>query len=249
MKLIKGMFGWHSNKQIFKTDVVKLSGKKFTDELLFNTNYPKKFPPFVNLDCPFIFQDQINTCGDTSVKMLTSFQMLHFRSSVEFNRQLQKINNFISKKRGAFCGTSNDDLFSMGLDSISLPENIRNNMKEFSSWLAYALYHLGPLVISINIFSGRVGHAVVVKGIENNTLLIHDPWYGGDQFVHCNNFFKVYDKLNDTFMFLPNAFLNKMYSSRQKEIIFNLSYRDIPKPIPLLKQTDVLRSIIVTNNS
>jgi hypothetical protein len=31
MKLITGMFGWHSNKQIFKSDVCQLSGKKFTD--------------------------------------------------------------------------------------------------------------------------------------------------------------------------------------------------------------------------
>ncbi|WP_186645891.1 hypothetical protein [Fluviispira vulneris] len=75
MKLIKGMFGWHSNKQIFQTDVCKLSGKKFSDFPLNFTNHPMKFPPFINLDCPFFFQEQINACGDTSVKMLVSFQI------------------------------------------------------------------------------------------------------------------------------------------------------------------------------
>ncbi|WP_338634958.1 cysteine peptidase family C39 domain-containing protein [Spirobacillus cienkowskii] len=243
MKLFKGTFGWHSNKQIFKTDVCKLSGKKFADFPITLTNYPKKFPPFINLDCPFFFQDQINTCGETSVKMLVSFQMLHFKSNFEFSKQLRSINDFISKKRGFFKGTTDEDMNKMEIKSMFLPNQIKNNVKDFSSWVAYSLYHLGPLIITINIFNGRVAHFVVVKGIENNTLLLHDPWYGADQFLHYNNFFKVFN--DNTFMFLPNKSLNKLYPSRENEIICNLFYCDKPKPIPLLKSTNLIKSILV----
>ena len=194
MKLIKGMFGWHSNKQIFKKDTIQLSGKKYNESQLSLITHPTSFPPYVNLNCPFFFQDKINTCGDTSVKMVTSFQMLHFKSSNVFSEQLKPINQFLSNsdKRGAFTGTTDDELLNIGMKSIRLPYEIKNNASYFSSWLGYALFHLGPLIITINIFNGKVPHAVVVKGIEKETLLIHDPWYGANQFVHYENFFSIF---------------------------------------------------------
>ncbi len=247
MKLIKGMFGWHSNKQIFKNDTIQLSGKKFTDSQLSLTIYPTKFPPFVNLDCPFFFQDQINTCGDTSVKMVTSFQMLHFKSSNVFSEQLKPINQFLSKshKRGTLQGTTDDELLNIGMKSVRLPYDIKNNVSYFSSWLAYALYHLGPLIITINIFNGRVPHAVVVKGIENETLLIHDPWYGANQFVHYKNFFEIFDKYSESFMYLPNKFLNTIYKTRENDLVSNLFYHKNPTPVPLLKPSYLIKSVLI----
>ncbi|WP_186645892.1 papain-like cysteine protease family protein [Fluviispira vulneris] len=129
------------------------------------------------------------------------------------------------------------------MKTLSLPNMIINNLKYFSSWIAYALYHLGPLIVTIK---GRlVLHAVVIKGIENETLLIHDPWHGSDQYVKFSNFFKIFDKNNEIFMYLPNRSLNKIYPTRETELVINLTYCDCIKPIPLLKSSDIIKPISV----
>ncbi|WP_186647543.1 hypothetical protein [Fluviispira vulneris] len=141
MVLFNKITGWHSNQQFFKTDFIKLSGKKLTDFPIYLTKFPKKFPPYINLNCDFFFQEKVNTCGDTSVQMLASFQMLDFGTSTALITQLKSINSLLSKKRGILAGVSDDDLQNVGLNTVNLPNQIRNNMNHFCSWVAYALYY------------------------------------------------------------------------------------------------------------
>ncbi len=217
MALIDKLTGWHSNQPLFKTDVLRLSGKKFTDFPIYLTKFPKKFPPYINLNCDFFFQEKVNTCGDASIQMLASFQMLHFGTSSTLITNLKSINSLLSKKRGMLTGLLDDDMHKVGMNSVNLPHQIRNNMNHFCSWVAYALCYLGPLITTINICYGKVPHAVVIKGVENQTLLIHDPWRGANQYIHYKNFIKIFPEYCEDFLYLPNIKLNKIYPSRESD--------------------------------
>jgi hypothetical protein len=48
--------------------------------------------------------------------------------------------------------------------------------------------------ITINIFNRKAPKAVVVKGIEKETLLIHASWHGANKIVHYEKF--LFYKIN-----------------------------------------------------
>ncbi|WP_390808413.1 hypothetical protein [Fluviispira vulneris] len=78
--------------------------------------------------------------------------------------------------------------------------------------------------------------------------MIHDPWRGANQYIHYKNFLKIFPEYCESFLYLPNEKLNKIYPSRESDLITNLSspfYMDDPKIVPLYKPSSLLRPIFV----
>lgn len=232
MKLPNGFLGWHSGKHRFNKDKISISGKSFQHFPLHQINSPKTFPPFIQLKCPFFYQQKITSCAISSLKMVIEFQKNHFKVT----NSLKEIDNELFQLSKSKKGVTIEDMEIVGFRFVHLPEIIQKNPKEFFSWISYCLFYLGPIVATVKIFKGLSYHAVVIKGVENQTLIMNDPWYGENQHVSYKHFSKIMNHDEVGFLFLPNPYLDKIFPRREDNILNNLQNMIYsPKIIPILK--------------
>jgi peptidase C39-like protein len=133
----------------------------------------KKPKAFARHNVPFIHQRHVNLCGDACINMLLAFKGRQFMAKLRKN------------PRGVFDGQTTDDVLAQlraaGLPvfSLALPQD--------HQWtpdiLGEYLQKFGPIICKGSM------HFVLLVGIHEEHVCIHDPWRGA-------NMTKTLDELN-----------------------------------------------------
>jgi predicted double-glycine peptidase len=118
--------------------------------------------PFCRLDVPFVQQTHVNMCGDASVRMLVAYHKNQPPAPIGEN------------PRGALEGQTTDDVAAQiqaaGLTPMSLA--LPADRKWTGPALAQLLRAMGPVACAGSM------HFVVLTGVHENNVFLHDPWRG-----------------------------------------------------------------------
>lgn len=154
----------------------------------------KKFrcAPKVNYpDLQYIHQPRIFDCGDAAIAMIVGYQVQKSKTlglAIDQINLKQFANKFDNRKINFFSGKSTDQLrsYSNQLQETTVSKDI--DLEAF----AYYLYHHGPILASMDELGG---HFLVVKGVVDNQVIIHDPWYGPNLVCSFEDFKQKWDGL------------------------------------------------------
>lgn len=123
---------------------------------------PSHVHPYARFTVPFVHQGHVNLCGDACVEMLLAFKGRPYRSELRKN------------PRGIVEGSSTDDLSerlaAAGVRVYSLP--LPHDRRWTPQLLAAFLQKSGPIICQ-----GAM-HFVLLTGIHEGHVFIHDPWRG-----------------------------------------------------------------------
>jgi ABC-type bacteriocin/lantibiotic exporter with double-glycine peptidase domain len=141
----------------------------------------KKATVYARHNVPFIHQTHVNLCGDACVNMLLAFKGRPYEAKLRNN------------PRGVLEGQSSNDL-SARLKAAGLPHFALAH-PESKQWapteLAEYLQKFGPIICQGSM------HFVLLVGIHENHVFIHDPWRGA-------NMTKTLDEFN-RFLYWQNT--------------------------------------------
>ncbi|WP_158513259.1 cysteine peptidase family C39 domain-containing protein [Francisella uliginis] len=168
----------------------------------------------INYNVPFVFQNHINQCGDACVYMLLLYYGLPHTSTfaierLELNPSFPGLQVFRIRKndRGVLKGSTTDDLVERMDNFIRIKDyenkylckkinekyvGLKTNNKFLSCFylkfnnrdeIKKQLETFGPFIIQINEL-----HFALVKGLEENSVIIHDPWRGGNRKMDVDKF-------------------------------------------------------------
>jgi papain like cysteine protease AvrRpt2 len=124
-------------------------------------NKPKMFARY---NVPFIHQRHVNLCGDACINMLLAFKGRPYKAKLNKN------------PRGVFDGQTSDDVLAelkaTGLPrfSLALPQNHQWTPDSLGEYLQ----RFGPIICKGDM------HFVLLVGIHESHVFIHDPWRGAN---------------------------------------------------------------------
>jgi hypothetical protein len=117
--------------------------------------------PYIRHEVPFVHQRHLNLCGDACVEMILAFQRKPYQD---------KMNN----SRGAFTGLDLDQisakLTSAGLRHYTVPHPkiLQWRPEDLTAYLRLG----GPILCN------GTKHWVLLTGIHDKHVFVHDPWLG-----------------------------------------------------------------------
>ena len=105
-----------------------------------------------------------------------------------------------------FFGKDLDTVKKYSDDGKIIEENLEPILNQINAEiLAYYLYKFGPILA---VVKGRIGyHSLVIKGILNNEIIIHDPWYGPNLIYSFDDFKKIF---TGSILFYKDGYSNKL---------------------------------------
>lgn len=133
-------------------------------------------PDGLEFDVPFVHQNHINLCGDASAQMLLLFNQRTPNPGV-LKQNAGHANSFRLRRnpRGIFSGSTDDTIVTQLRGAGLIAWNICPRVGPWSAdRVLAALETYGPYA---QFFHG-VGHWVVVKGVDGNSVFYQDPWRG-----------------------------------------------------------------------
>ncbi len=225
-KILNLTTGFHSNKQRFPNDVTLLKNSSYENFSNNSLENPSTFPKYINLSCEFMHQERANKCVDSCVRMLASYHLKKIKNIphilITKMKPLQKLLDD-GNQRYLYQGMDTYELSKL-LDgklfkTISISSKILMAKSFQTNYLGYILYHFGPVIVFMN-FQSFFGHAVLLKGVNENTVLIHDPWFGADQHYNINTFNKYIDFTDPGFIYFRD--LNKLDEFYERNIVAKL---------------------------
>ncbi|PVZ63562.1 papain-like cysteine protease family protein [Pelagibaculum spongiae] len=171
-----GIFGWLFNKH------TKASTR----------HYPKQHPEEAKADdvcyeVPYLHQAHVNMCYDASLAMLLAFH------------EIPAVIDLVHNPRGTFQGTDYDRQVSF----LEGGQKVWTSAGFFLGGinrerLLEILKQKGPLLVTgdfVRLFlHKRAGHAILLKGIYGNQVVLHDPWHGEDRYKSIDWFTSLLDR-------------------------------------------------------
>jgi hypothetical protein len=141
------------------------------------TDAAKRPKAFARHNVPFIHQRHVNLCGDACINMLLAFKGRPHKPKLGKN------------PRGVFEGQTTDDvldqLAAAGLTrfSLALPQNRQWTPETLGEYLQ----KYGPIICKGSM------HFVLMVGIHEEHVFVHDPWRGANMTKSLDEFNRFLD--------------------------------------------------------
>jgi len=131
---------------------------------------PAPGPNVISFDytVPYIHQNHINLCGDACAIMMVGFW------SLAVNLTTTTAEN----PRGMLAGSTLEDMRKIFPRGSSFHIERNQEAPWTAAELADKLKNHGPIICSTQSMGGGFGHFQILKGIDNQELIFHDPWHG-----------------------------------------------------------------------
>jgi hypothetical protein len=111
-------------------------------------------------DVPFVSQDHVARCGDAAVRMLVGWHKGVVPAAAP------------PSERRTSAAALMEALRAEGLRPLSLADRLPRDRRWTAAQLARHLRDLGPIICA-----GTMHHVVLV-GVDEERVLLHDPWRG-----------------------------------------------------------------------
>ena len=183
-----------------------------------NLNPSKICEPNINYgDLVYMHQERVIDCLDTSFEMIMNYHKNKCKNITERKLIINKFQEkFNKRKMNLFLGKGFKDIQEHSPFEIVERDLSAAKDKCEIEVIAYYLYKYGPVVADIR---GRIGyHALVIKGIINDEVIIHDPWYGPNIIYSFEDFKKVWCGTLEYFTYgYSNKLENEIAAKNLKE--------------------------------
>ncbi|MCP3965156.1 MAG: hypothetical protein GY750_16775 [Lentisphaerae bacterium] len=201
----------------------RLVGQK--DRVL-NRKYNSKFHHAdnnnINLDVPFVFQGHINLCVDACLYMMKLyFNDNKYRDYLD--KDLIRLPNQLSSyrirnnPRGILTGLDTSDAIRTKGEELDLELSCRCFPEDdFRDQLYHILCKNGPVTAFFKL------HGVLIKGIIDDTIIVHDSWHGGNMVYKVDDFCKKLAESEYYFKHLGNVKKNHMEDDENASEVYRL---------------------------
>lgn len=143
--------------------------------------------PYARLLVPFVHQSHVNLCGDACVQMLLAFRGKQYQAKLDEN------------PRGVFTGIQARDASEMLTNAgvkhffVDLPPDKQCKAVDLAEYLQLC----GPVIC------GGLHHFVLLVGIHEDHVFLHDPWRGPNLTMTLNEFNNFLDWTDRRCMIAP----------------------------------------------